>query len=104
MKSSTEARRLIRARIKQYGSERAAAKALHMTQAQLNGMKSGRLKDNIAMKIALDRADARAKRAWLGKEHEPCTIIDAPATLRAASRALQQAQAMIEALRKASER
>lgn|SRR5512139_2068950 len=103
LKSSPEARRLIRAYIKYYGSERRAAAALHMTQAQLNGIKSGRLKDTPAMRIALDRADARAKRAWLKEDNDQCTVIDAPATLRAALRALRQAETMIDLLLKTSE-
>lgn len=101
-RSSEKARRLIRSYVKHYGSQHRAAKALHMTQAQLNGMLSGRLKDTDAMKVALDRADARARRAWLKVNGDACTVIDAPATLRAASRALQQAQAMIETLVKMS--
>lgn len=103
LRSSPEARRLIRAYIKYYGSERKAAQALHMTQAQLNGLKSGRLKDTTAIKIALDRADARSKRAWLKVDHETNHVIDAPATLRAAARALEQAQTMIDILIKTSQ-
>lgn len=103
LRSSAEARRLIRAYIKDYGSEHKAAKALHMTQAQLNGLKSGRLKDTPAIKVALDRADARAKRAWLKVDHEANHVIDAPATLRAAARALAQAQVMIDILIKTSQ-
>jgi len=106
MRSSNKARLLIKARVKQYGSQHRAAKALHMTQAQLNGMLTGRLKDTPAMKIAIDRADTRArraaKRAWFGKDDQ-CSVIDAPATLRAASRALAQAQSMIEMIVKVSE-
>lgn len=101
MRSTPQARRLIRAYIKCYGTERKAAAALHMTQGQLSGIKSGRLKDTPAMQIALDRADARARRAWLKVDHEP-QIIDAPATLRAASRALEQAQTMIKMILKTS--
>lgn len=103
MRSSPEARRLIRAYVKEYGSQHRAAKAMHMTQAQLNGMLTGRLRDTAAMKIAIDRADNRAKRAWLKVDHQQCTVIDAPATLRAASRALAQAQQMIAQLIRMSE-
>ena len=103
LKSSPAARRLIRARVKKYGSQHKAAQRLNMTQAQLNGMLTGRLRDTPAMKIALDRADARAKRAWLKVNGDACHVIDAPATLRAASRALAQAQTMIDALIKTSD-
>lgn len=103
MRSTPEARRLIRAYVKHYGSEHKAAKALHMTQAQLNGIKTGRLKDTPAMKIAIDRADARARRAWSRIDGEHCSALDAPATLRAAQRALDQANVMITMLMKASE-
>ena len=104
MRSSPQARRLIRAYVKKYGSQHKAAKRLGMTQAQLNGMLSGRLRDNAAMQIALARADERARRAWLKIDNESCHAIDAPATLRAALRALEQAQAMISQLSKESER
>lgn len=104
MRSSPEARRLIRAYIKCYKTQHQAAKALHMTQAQLHGLLSGRLKDTPAIKIALDRADARAKRAWLKVDHDHCTVIDAPATLHAALRALQQANVMIETLARVSDK
>lgn len=102
MRSSPEARRLIRAYVTRYGSQHKAAQHLHMTQAQLNGMLTGRLRDTPAMKIALDRADARAKRAWSKIDNEQCRVVDAPATLRAAQRALEQAQAMIAILAKES--
>lgn len=103
MRSSPEARRLIRAYIKHYKTQRQAANALHMTQAQLCGLLNGRLKDTSAIKVALDRADARARKAWLKVDHDHCTVIDAPATLHAALRALQQANAMIETLVRVSE-
>lgn len=104
MRSSPESRRLIRAYVKHYGSQHKAAKKLGMTQAQLSGILTGRLRDTPAMRIAIDRADARAKRAWLKVNGDACHVIDAPATLRAASRALTQAQTMIEVLVKVSER
>jgi DNA-binding transcriptional regulator YdaS (Cro superfamily) len=103
MRSSPEARRLIRAYVKHYGSQHQAAKKLGMTQAQLNGLLTGRLRDTPAMRVAIDRADARAKRAWLKVNGDNCHVIDAPATLRAAARALQQAQVMIDMLLKVSE-
>ena len=96
MRSSREARRLIRAYLRRYGTEREAARALHMTQAALHGMKSGRLRDTLAMRVALDRARRRADRAWLriDQDDEPLRI-NAVATLRAAQRALGQAEKMI---------
>lgn len=103
MRSSPEARRLIRAYIKHYGTQREAARRLNMTQGQLNGLLIGRLKDTTAIKVALARADARAKKAWLKVNDNHCTVIDAPATLRAALRALEQAQTMIAMLLKVSD-
>lgn len=103
MRSSPEARRLIRAYVKYYGSQHQAAKKLGMTQAQLNGILTGRLRDTPAMKIAIDRADTRARRAWLKVNGDACHVIDAPATLRAALRTLQQTQTMIEIVVKTSE-
>lgn len=99
MKSSPEARRLIRVYLKRYRTQRAASHALHMTQGQLNGLLHGRLKDTPAIKVALARADNRAKRAWLKVEQEavPCSV-DEVATLRAARRALGEAQIMIDAI------
>jgi len=101
MRSSREARRLIRAYVRRYGTEREAARALHMTQAALNGMKSGRLGDTLQMQVALARAEHRARRAWLriDQDDTPMTI-NAVATLRAAQRALGQAQNMIDAILK----
>lgn len=99
MRSSPESRRLIRAYIKFYGSEREAAKHLSMTQGQLNGIKSGRLRDTAAMKIALDRADARARRAWAKLDRtENGMTINAPATLRAIKRNLVQTLIMIDVI------
>jgi|SRR5579859_6153432 len=64
-KSSRAARRLIRAVVKRAGSQRAAARLLGLpTQAQLSKMLRGEIADTPAMKAALARADARAKRAW----------------------------------------
>lgn len=99
MKSSPQARRLIRAYIKFYGNERAAAKHLHMTQGQLNGLKSGRLKDTNAIKCALKRADSRAARAWLRIDRdEPRTMINDQATLKAIKRIAEQQVAMLNVL------
>lgn len=99
MRSSPEARRLIKAYIKRYGCEREAAKHLHMTQGQLSGIKHGRLHDTEAMKIAIRRADSRARRAWLMVDRDdPRHMIDDHETLRAAARALGQAQTMIETM------
>lgn len=64
-KSTPEARRLIRAAMKKFKSERAAARALGLpNQAQLNKMRRGLIGDTPAMKIALKRAEERARRAW----------------------------------------
>ena len=99
MKSSPEARRLIKAYIKRYGNEREAAKHLHMTHGQLNGLKSGRLKDTTAIKIALRRADSRARRAWLMIDRdEPRTMINDQATLKAIKRNHDQNTVMLDVL------
>lgn len=96
-RSTPQARKLIKAYLAFYGNERAAADALGMSRGQLNGIKSGRLRDTAAMKIALDRADARARRAWLKLDHyESEMSINAPATLRAIKRNLVQALVMID--------
>lgn len=96
MKSSPEARRIIRAYLKRYSNEREAAKRLHMTQGQLNKLKRGTLRDTNAIKIAIDRANSRAKRAWLRIDEDAPRWIDSPATLRAARRAIDQAVKMID--------
>lgn len=103
MRSSPQARRLIRAYVARYGTEREAAKMLHITQAALNGMKSGRLRDTPQMKVAIDCADRRAARAWSKIDQENRRSIDAVATLRAAQRALQQASTMVDAILKGVE-
>lgn len=65
MKSSREARRLIRAVVKQAGSQRKGARVLRLpTQAQLVRMLHGQIRDTPAMKAALERANRRAQRAW----------------------------------------
>jgi hypothetical protein len=65
MKSSREARRLIRAAVKQVHSQRGAARLLRLTtQAQLVKMLHGQIRDTPAMKAALARANLRAKKAW----------------------------------------
>lgn len=103
MKSSPEARRIIRAYIKLYGNEREAARRLHMTHGQLNKLKRGTLKDTTAIKIAIDRADSRAARAWLRIGEDVPHWIDSPATLRAAKRAIEQAVKMINDILKQHE-
>ncbi len=64
-KSSLAARKLIRAALKRHGTLRAAAKALRLpTHGQLQKMLSGEIRDTPAMKAALARARARARRAF----------------------------------------
>lgn len=99
MRSSPEARKLIKAYIKHYGCERKAAERLHMTHGQLNGIKTGRLKDTEAMKIALKRADSRARRAWAMVDKEDTRhMIDDKETLKATRRVLKQALYMVDVL------
>lgn len=111
-KSSKEARKLINAALKKScdytedgkPSVREAARILHLpNHAQLIKMKNGLIKDTPAMKIEIARADERARKAWLKISREHCSALDAPATLRAAQRALDQAHVMITMLMKASE-
>jgi len=64
-RSSPAARRLIESAVSRYGSEVKAARALGLpNQAQLNKMRRGLIKDTPAMRAALLKAKARAKRAW----------------------------------------
>ena len=64
-KSSTAARRLIRSALRRCGSERAAARALGLSNnVVLHKMLIGTLKDTPAMQAALRRADRRAHLAW----------------------------------------
>ena len=64
-KSSLAARRLIRAAIKQCGSQRKAAAALDLpTQAQVSKMLKGKLADTPAMRRAIDKAERRAWQAY----------------------------------------
>jgi hypothetical protein len=100
MRSSPEARRIIRAYIKRYGTEREAARHLHMTHGQLNKLKRGTLHDTRAIKTAIDRANSRAQRAWLRIDEDVPHWIDSPATLRAARRAIEQSLVMIDAILK----
>lgn len=76
-KSSAAARRLIRAALKRHGSQRAAARALGLpNQAQLSKMLAGTIRDTPAMRAALARADARAKRAWAMVKVEQGACVD----------------------------
>jgi hypothetical protein len=105
MKSSDKARRLIARYVKRYGTEHAAAEHLHMTQAALNKMRRGLLRDTPAMKIALARAQRRAERAyWRIDEEAPQRWIDEVETLRAARRTLEQTLRMIDAILKQRDR
>lgn len=99
MLSSPKARHLIDRYCKRYGTEREAAKRLHMTQGALNKMRRGLLRDTPAMKIAIDRAERRAKRAYYRIDEEPPQRwIDEIETLRAAHRSVQMAEHMIAAI------
>lgn len=99
MLSSAKARHLIEKYVKRYGTEHEAAKRLHMTQAALNKMRRGLLRDTPAMKIALERAERRAHRAYYRIDEEPPQRwIDEVQTLRAAHRAVKMADKMIDAI------
>lgn len=65
-KSSEAARRLIRAALaRTNGNQRQAALLLRLpNHAQMRKMLAGTIRDTPAMRAALARADARAKRAW----------------------------------------
>lgn len=70
-----------------------------MTQAALNKMRRGLLRDTPAMKIALDRAERRARRAYYRIDEEPPQRwIDEVATLKAAHRSVKMADKMIGAI------
>ncbi len=99
MKSSPQARRLIDKYVRRYGTEHAAAEHLHMTQAALNKMRRGVLRDTPAMKIALGRAERRARRAYYRIDEEPPQRwIDEVPTLRAAQRSIEMSLKMIDAI------
>ena len=75
-KNSPDARRLCRAALKKFKTERNAARALRMTPQSFHDQLAGRRKDSQEMLCALKRAEARAKRArfWLIDEHGDGTI------------------------------
>jgi hypothetical protein len=75
---SPEARTLIRATLRQcHGSERKAAALLKLANnAQLGRMLRGEISETPAMKAAVIRAKARAKRAFLMQHGEPVCIAD----------------------------
>lgn len=86
-KSSAGARRLIRAALKRHKTQRAAAKALCLpSQAQLSKMLAGEIRDTPAMKAALARADARARRAWGMVKPEQGACLDRELLLAAVER------------------
>src|SRR3990172_9354119 len=63
-KTSLAARRLIRSALRGR-TQRQAARLLHLpNQAQLRRMLTGEIADTPAMRAALDRAQARAQRAF----------------------------------------
>ncbi len=96
MLSSAKARHLIEKYVKRYGSEHEAAQRLHMTQAALNKMRRGLLRDTPAMKIALERAERRARRAYYRIDEEPPQRwIDEVQTLKAVHRSVKMADRMI---------
>ena len=77
LKSSLEARRLIRASIRRYGSEHKAARALGLpNQAQLHKILHGQMRDTPSMRLAIARADKRAARAWSLEREEQTNFID----------------------------
>jgi len=77
MRSSPEARRLIRAAIRRHKTQRAAARALGLpNDSQLIKMLRGTLHDTPAMKASLARADKRARRAWSLVRNENVPAID----------------------------
>lgn len=81
LKSSSAARRLIRAALRRHkGNQSAAARALGLpSQGQLHKMLHGTLRDTPAMKAALLRADKRARRAWSlipPRAVEQCDAVD----------------------------
>jgi|SRR5579859_3191649 len=87
LKSSPAARRLIRAAVARHHSQHKAARALGLpTQAQLAKMLHGEIRDTPAMKAALARADARARRAWAMVKDEPGPAVDVELVLTSVER------------------
>jgi|SRR5579859_761303 len=101
LKSSPEARRLIRSvvgRGKHKRSLRTAAHILRLpSHAQLAKMLHGEIRDTPAMKAALARADARARRAWGLVKDEPGPAVDVELVLASVER-VERELAVLKAL------
>lgn len=97
-KNSPDARRLCRAALKKFKTERNAARALRMLPTEFHHQLIGDRRDTPAMLCALKRADARAKRArfWLIDEHGDGTIdrISFEMLLREAKQAMQKLESL----------
>ena len=101
-KSSIAARRLIKAAIQKHGSERAAAYALRLeSQAALNKLKRGLIKDTPAMRAAIARAEKRAERAYYLEPGDPSEI-DRACLLEAIDRIEKDLQTARECLKNKS--
>ncbi len=97
-KNSPDARRLCRAALKKFKTERNAARALQLTPGEFHHQLIGARRDTTAMTAALKRADARAKRArlWLANEHGDGTIdrISFEMMLRELKQAMQKMESL----------
>ncbi len=97
-KSSPEARRLIRAALRRHKTQARAQRALGLpSQAQLSRMLSGALADTPAMKAALARANARARRAWAFAKDDEQPAVDGALVLESVER-LERELAVLKAL------
>lgn len=101
LKSSPEARKLIKATLKKCkGNQHEAARRLRLAnQSQLRKMLNGTLRDTPAMRAALKRADARARRAWLMEHRMEPAALDREIALRvthAIKRDLQLLEEMLQ--------
>lgn len=99
--SSPAARRLCKAALKRHGSLRKAAKALGLkSYGQLYQIMNGRMRDTAEMKVALRRADRRAKRAWeLVRDEGPAPHVDVDAlrgAIASAEHALKLARELLK--------
>lgn len=101
MKSSQGARRLIRAALRRHGSQRAAARALGLpSHGQLAKMLAGEIRDTPAMRAALARADARAKRAWGLVKLDAAPAVDVELVLASVERVEQELAMLRELVRR----
>lgn len=76
LKSSPESRRLCRAALRRFGTERKAAYALRLSsQGAFHKILKGKMKDTFEMKAALRRAYERGQHAWgMIPESPECAI------------------------------